>query len=110
MKRWLRLIGLRLGVVPGSRTCRYSGFVELNLERMVLVGTGPGKAVKGENVKGIRVRNAFCDLARQIVPRWENPAPTLMRQDLQCQVSIFGLSCRFHSFLELHVFHSSVLA
>ena len=65
---------------------------------MVFVRTVAAKTFKSENVKGMRVRNAGSDLARHIVVIVENPAATLLRKNLQSQVSNIHLACFFDAF------------
>jgi hypothetical protein len=49
---------------------------------MVLVWTISGKAAKGEDIKGIGVCGAPCDLARDIVAGIESPASGLNGKNL----------------------------
>ena len=60
-----RMLGLSVISSAGSR--RQSGLVHLNLERMILVGTVAGRAVKREYIVGVRVSNAGRDFASNIV-------------------------------------------
>ncbi len=95
-----RLLGL--GVLPGARARYHSRPVDLNFEGMVFVRTVSGETFEGEDIKGIRVHNASCDLARYIVVRIKNQASTLVSENLQRQISdknLFGCSYSFQKLL-----------
>jgi len=68
---------------PGGRESLQPALAKLDLDRVVLVRAIPGKAVEGDRVIGISVRDARGDVSRHVVTRVEHAAPALNGQDLQ---------------------------
>ncbi len=76
---------------------------------MVFVGTVTQQTVKGEDVKGIRIRHTSGDFTGYIVIRVENPSSALGGENLQRQVSDLHLSRFLDSFYELFVIGNAPL-